>query len=91
MTEPARNPAAEHIRITYKRRQATTVALAAVQHGRTVKHMATDIDRLGVKPFLDEDGEPVRLDGRTLLYPKVPIDRGMRSRAGRGAHLRGHK
>jgi hypothetical protein len=86
MTDPA-------LRITYNRKPATTVALAAAKHGMTVKHMATTLDRCGVEPLphATEPGQPARLDGRTLLYSSADIDKAVAARPGRGANLRGHK
>lgn len=86
MTDPA-------LRITYNRKAATTVALAAAAHGMTVKHMATTLDRAGVKPIphATMPDQPARLDGRTLLYSVAEIDKALKARPGRGANLRGHK
>jgi hypothetical protein len=79
------------LRITYNRREATTVALAAAEHGVDAKHMATTLTRLGIKPLprADDPTQPARLDGRTLLYPAAEIRRRIKERPGRGANLRG--
>jgi hypothetical protein len=75
------------LRITYNRREATTVALAAAEHGVTPKHMAITLDRLkiGPLPHATIPGELARLDGRTLLYPAAEIRRRIAERPGRGA------
>lgn len=80
------------LRITYGRRAATTVALAAAEHGMSVKHMATTLDRLGVAPLprLDDPQQSARLDGRTLLYDRKEIAARLAARPGRGANRRGH-
>lgn len=88
MTQP--DPA---LRITYGRKAATTVALAAAEHGMSVKHMVITLVRLGVVPLprADDPTQPARLDGRTLLYDRQEIARRLAARPGRGANLRGHK
>jgi hypothetical protein len=80
------------LRITYNHKAATTVALAAAEHGMTVKHMAITIARLGVGPIprADDPTQPARLDGRTLLYSRDEIRTRLAARPGRGANLRGH-
>lgn len=80
------------LRITYGHREATTVALAAAEHGLSVKHMAITLARLGVAPLprADDPTQPARLAGRTLLYPAAEIRKRLKARPGRGANLRGH-
>lgn len=89
MTADQLDPA---LRITYGRKLATTVALAAAEHGMSVKHMATTLDRLGVAPLPSaaDPERPARLDGRTLLYDRKEIAARLAARPGRGANLRGH-
>jgi hypothetical protein len=85
MTDPA-------LRITYGRKVATTVALAATEHGMSVKAMATTLERMGLGPLprADDPTQPARLDGRTLLYDQREITKRLAARPGRGANLRGH-
>lgn len=74
------------IRILVDGRLALTGPQAATRYGLNLDAMRKALSRFIEAGQLDECDET--LDGRTKLYPAVPLDKLMRDRPGKGANLR---
>lgn len=66
------------VRILVDGKLAYTTGQFADRHGLTMETARKTLQRLGVDPL------PDTLDGRTKLFPAVPVDKAMRARPGKG-------
>lgn len=67
------------IRILVDGKLAYTTGQYAAKYNLSMDTARKTLARLDVDPL------PEQLDGRTKLYPAVPVDRAMRARPGKGA------